>query len=539
MKQRLRRHWPLLVVVVLAVLLRLPLLNGSFWMDEAAQALESARPWSEQLQIQDDFQPPLLHLIVAVAIRDDNSEWWLRTCGALIPGILTIVGTYFVALEVGKWVFKPRLVIPDKIRNLKTYLGTLDRSILLASLTTLLLATSSFHIFYSQELRQYSLPAMWGIWSWWVLLKMSGVDIGSRSWWKWGVRWVVLSTLGLYSSYLYPFLLISQIVWIVLINARQKLCHWFHWLVLSLLILIAFLPWLPSFLGQLNAGQMLRLSLPGWETVVSTPQLKALALVGGKFLFGVSDITPNPYFAVYTLLFFGAIAACGYWFWQAYLFLSQDKMKLFNKSILLLLIAFFVPLITAWLVSFIVPILQPKRVLYLIPFWYLGLSLLIGIVVANYQSWKIRIWPVALLSLLLIFNLGSTMVYWLDPNLQRENWRQLWNDIDNAHSGRTPKIFLFDGPFASWRWIDERYSIYSSMHNFSFMGTRTADPIQAASLIERATNNYTQPTVIYFDYLTDLTDPDRLVLAELDKRGYKPAEVLDYPNIGFVRVFRK
>jgi hypothetical protein len=35
-----------------------------------------------------------------------------------------------------------------------------------------LLATSSFHIFYSQELRPYSLPAMIAAISWWIVLQL-------------------------------------------------------------------------------------------------------------------------------------------------------------------------------------------------------------------------------------------------------------------------------------------------------------------------------------------------------------------------------
>lgn len=607
-------------------------------MDEAAQALESARPWTEQLQIRDDFQPPLLHLIVALAIRVNPSEWWLRTWGALIPGILTIIGSYVVAIELGRLVFKPHPVrhdtklaklnrpakrrrpqliskVADLIQQFKTYLSTLDRSILLASSTALLLTTSSFHIFFSQELRQYSLPAMWGIWSWWVLIKISPIKTSSRQWWGWGLGWVSLSTLGLYSSYLYPFLLLSQVVWVgvrlsrhpkhqpchadttipacrewnpepgsasrygsasststglpksidlsnrtdsSIVNSKiahhpasshQKLatiCPWFHWLTLGLFMILAFLPWLPSFIDQLNAGQMLRLSLPGWETVVSTPQIKALALVGGKFLFGVSDITPNPRLIMITMIFFGLVGICGFWFQrivasQANAISDQPTVSRTGlaQTWLLLLIAFLLPLLSAWLVSFIVPVLQPKRVLYLLPFWYLGLSLLITIVLSSYQSWRVKIWPALLLGLLLIFNLGSTSLYWFDPTLQRENWRRAWLDINQTYGDNTPKLFLFDGPFASWAWYDRQLSLPTSTNDFSFIGVRTADQTQATSLVESASNHFTQPIIIYFDYLTDLTDPNRLVLAELALQGYSPAEVLDYPNIGFVRVFRK
>src|SRR5687768_414653 len=81
-------------IIVFALLLRLPLLDGSFWLDEAAQALESVRPFSQQLNIRDDFQPPLLHVLIHFASYFGHSEWWLRTVGALIPGLVTVFFTY-------------------------------------------------------------------------------------------------------------------------------------------------------------------------------------------------------------------------------------------------------------------------------------------------------------------------------------------------------------------------------------------------------------------------------------------------------------
>lgn len=139
--QKLRSNispWiPLVSILSLAFLLRLPLLNGSFWLDEAAQALESSRPLSQQLELVPDFQPPLLHLIVHFALYFDQSQWWLRLIGALIPGLVTIGITYFIALRL-----------------------TSARTALMVGF---LLATSSLHIFYSQELRPYSLPAMWAV----------------------------------------------------------------------------------------------------------------------------------------------------------------------------------------------------------------------------------------------------------------------------------------------------------------------------------------------------------------------------------------
>ena len=78
MKNIIKNH-TIWLILLLALILRLPFLNGSFWMDEAAQALESARPLSQQLDIIPDFQPPLIHLILHFAMYLGREEWWLRT----------------------------------------------------------------------------------------------------------------------------------------------------------------------------------------------------------------------------------------------------------------------------------------------------------------------------------------------------------------------------------------------------------------------------------------------------------------------------
>ena len=122
MRERIKKSLPFLLVLFLGLLLRLPHLHASFWLDEAAQALESYRPLAQQLQITDDFQPPLLHLLTHASISICQKEWWLRTTGALIPGMLTIIGTYALGKKIA------------------------GKKVALAS--SLLLATSSFHLFF-------------------------------------------------------------------------------------------------------------------------------------------------------------------------------------------------------------------------------------------------------------------------------------------------------------------------------------------------------------------------------------------------------
>jgi len=76
--EKTRLKLTLFFLGTLAFFLRLVRVNDSFWLDEAAQALESLRPLKEQLQIAYDFQPPLYHLLVHFISRFCAEEWWLQ-----------------------------------------------------------------------------------------------------------------------------------------------------------------------------------------------------------------------------------------------------------------------------------------------------------------------------------------------------------------------------------------------------------------------------------------------------------------------------
>ena len=290
MRKYRRANCYFLAIIALALVLRLPLLGGSFWLDEAAQALESARPWSQQLVIPDDFQPPLLHLLTWFSLQVGESEWWLRTVGALIPGLLTIWGAYLLG----------RKIVSQRV----------------GLLAALLLSTSSFHIFFSQELRPYSLSALWAVWSWLFLLENEREGSDFYQWPK-NSRfarcldflpmgremcvYLLITWCGLYTSYLYPFVLASQLLF--LLGRRQ----WRDAVWVSSVSIIGFLPWLPKFLEQLARGQLLRQNFPHWEDIVSFSLWKAPALTVGKFLFGVVDLEINAFFigslVVFSVLF--------------------------------------------------------------------------------------------------------------------------------------------------------------------------------------------------------------------------------------------
>lgn len=478
------------IIIVLSILLRLPLLSGSFWLDEAAQVIESARPFSEQFKIAEDFQPPLLHLIVHFATYFSLTEWWLRTIGALIPGLITIFYTY----KIGEKLFSKTV----------------------AAASALLLATSSFHIFYSQELRPYSLSVVWVVVSWFILLQ---IFFGNK---KFDLKTILLygvsTALGLYSSYLYPFVILSQGIYI-LWKERQYLSKY----IFSLCVTgVLFAPWVPFMLEQLQVGQELRKNLPGWEAVVAIPQLKSLPLTFGKFVYGVLDLKFSAFFVITLLLLaisFGKNV------------LQKSRVQHLSKQQILLLCWFFIPLITAWIVSFFIPILQPKRVIYLLPAFFLSIS---ALTLENF-SWKNftkrSLATVSTVGILVLINLYATSAYYTNPQYQRENWRSTYQKIVREYPSDAAVIFAFSGVFAPWEWYDtEGYPVFTT-------GSLTTHDSAALESQLKKASEYSY--LLVFDYLRDLTDPNNEIESVLEGLGYTQKDLFAVPNIGFIRVYAR
>jgi len=305
------------------------------------------------------------------------------------------------------------------------------------------------------------------------------------------------------------------------------------WLAGLLGIILGFIPWLPSFVGQLQAGQLLRIQLPQWETAVSTNQLKILPLVLAKFIYGMLDVSVNAYYLGGFALICSLVGmiAVG-------LFKQQQSKQLSSKqkhTISMLLIWLLVPLISAWLVSFFVPIIQPKRVIFLLPAFYL----LIVWIFATSQSMNFwfRRAGCALVGIFICINLFSIQQYYTNQRLQRENWR----DVLTAVSRKHPQAFTlssFPAPFAPIEWYRPAF-INSPMAQDLASGTLHIDSQATADqIIDDITALKLTSTMIYFEYLTDLTDPNQYLRTAIENSGYQLQDLLDYPGIGFVRIYQ-
>lgn len=305
----------LLCIIIIGLVLRLINLNQSFWLDEAAQVIESSRRFSEQLNLVADFHPPLFHLLLHFWIKLGNSEVWIRLL-SVIFGIFSIVLLYKLGIALGK-----------------------RKEALLASF---LLAISPYHIWYSQEARPYMLFVFISLLSTYFLIK--------RNWFSYTLTII----LSLYSLYFAPFLVIGHVFYIIVFRKKEIMLF----TKTIIIAIIFFIPWLPSFYLQLKTGTNGFFS--GWTNIVSIMPLKAVPLTFSKFIFGHGSFENKLLYSVIVIPVF-------------ILFFIGVGKELIRKEFRLLIL-FFVPFISALTISFFVPVIAPQRLIFLLPFFLLILA---------------------------------------------------------------------------------------------------------------------------------------------------------------------
>lgn len=300
-------------ILILAFLLRIYNLNQSFWIDEAAQVIESSRGFSQQFQLAADFHPPLYHLLLFFWMKIGISEIWVRLLSVLF-GIGSIITVYKTGALLG---------------NKKAGL-----------IASFFLSISPYHIWYSQETRPYMLFVFVSLLSTYFIVKRH---------WFWYAEAIMLS---LYSLYFAPFLIAAHLVFILIFN-RKDLKYFLKCIIISLII---FIPWVPSFLNQLKVGTGGFFS--GWTDVVSFSPIKSIPLTFAKFNLGHGSFENK--------LFYGLIVlTLGVYF----VYLLQKIWRTREGKTLFIL--FFVPLLCAIVISFQIPILAPQRLIFLLPVYYL------------------------------------------------------------------------------------------------------------------------------------------------------------------------
>jgi uncharacterized membrane protein len=117
-----------------------------------------------------------------------------------------------------------------------------------ALLALWLAAIHPFQIWYSQEVRMYTLGAMLGLVALWVFLQYVTAQRSGR----WLLVYILVAAFGLYTLYYFIFALaaFNLLALLLLGRHRNRWPRLWQWLGAQLVVLALWLPWLPTFWRQ-------------------------------------------------------------------------------------------------------------------------------------------------------------------------------------------------------------------------------------------------------------------------------------------------
>lgn len=321
-------------VLLAALILRLISLTQSLWLDEAISftAVKNYHFWEIITKFAPgDVHPPLYYLLLKLWTDIFGySEISLR-----FPSVIAGVIAVFLVIRIGEKLFNRKIGL----------------------LAGLFLAVNPLAIYYSQEARMYSLV---------LLTVLLTIFTFLRKKWFW------------FYLFLLTTLFLDYIPWLILPL----------FLPYSLLAFIPVLPWLPVMWQQFQASNLLAQNFPLWGQVVGAFDLKAVALVPVKFIFG--RIPTHFLFAFPAAVYFAILSkARNRFLWTWLLF----------------------PLALGLILSVRIPIFTYHRFLFVLPAFLLLLA-------AGAVQKRLLIW------LVIVVSLVSLAAFDLTPSFQREDWRE-------------------------------------------------------------------------------------------------------------------
>jgi len=466
----------ILSITLLGLVLRLVLANQSLWLDEAASVIIASLPIKTLFQsLAGDFHPPLYYLALKPWLNlAGKNELLLRLPGILI-GTLTIPALFLLV----RTVFVPRKKIKFEI----------------AHLAALLLSLNPLHIYYSQELRMYSLSALLATLSWYFLLKWLKKNQPKNL-----IFFIILTTVSFYTFYLSIFILISQWLYLSFFHKKKLKTFAIH----HLIFVIFCLPWLPTLSNQLRGGGYLTKALPGWSALSGNLSLKSLILIPAKFSLGRITMLPKSlyYFGIgLTLIFISLLLGLA-------LRIKQSRPFLFWL---------FIPLALGLIVSFFTPVLGYWRYVFLIP----AFTTLLAIGIASLPKKMLSL----NLSLLILLFLFSNLYFFSNPKFHRENWSSFAKLVKDQKQ-ETLILVNFPDAFAPLKFYLPQTKVFPTQ---SKLGQARSDiDEKLPPLIDKYT------TVYYLDYLSDLTSPTRPILTWLKRAGLKKRGEYQFEGLGAV-----
>lgn len=368
------------LIIFASLGLRLVGINQSMWLDEAISANVAQMRWGEIISnfSVTDFHPPVYYLLLNL---------WTKIFG---NGVIAMRSSSILFSLITIWlVYRIGILVKDKKLGLWAALFTGANPLL---------------IYYSQELRMYSLTVMIlmiAVYNWIRIVKNEENKI----------NWICFNLatgLAFLTFYGSIFLTGAMILYFLVTKKWQKFLKCF-WGVGAAVLVVS-----PLLIKQIElSGKMLN-QITNWSLVLGKVNLKNLLLIPLKFSIGRISWLPKNYYYLTSGL------------WTLIVFGLAIKPSVKNKKMTWLLI---MPILIGILFSFKSPLMQYFRFLYLVP--------VLMLVLAENKSKVLK-------TVLVIGFLGFSYLYLGNSEMYRENWKEAVESLDNG--GKVYMIGSFGDP---------------------------------------------------------------------------------------------
>lgn len=454
-----QRFW-LVLVLLGAFAYRVYRLGAeSLWYDETVSLYLARLDLAALTQhTAGDIHPPFYYyLLHSWGLAAGWSEFSAAFLSVLF-GILLIALVYRAARD---WSTSATSILQAGFRNMPL-------------IAALLVAISPYNLWYSQEVRMYTLGAFLGLASVYFLVRMLSRQTPG---WRDLVFYSIISALGMYTLYYFAFLMVFEnlaaLVWFVQkFRSRdqgRKFGVWESglgiWIASQVATLVLFSPWLPIAFKQATDPPV-----PPWRSFVALPNVLMESFTALAFGQSVDWQTPSWVWwasALVALVIVVGLTA------QSLQSKPKDSASIgptlgaWNLGVFLLAYSF-VPLLIIYALSLWKPLYHVRYIFTYSPGFYILLA--IGISkIWHYPlattTLRVRVGSrLAILALACLFLFSAAISarnFWFDPQYAdddlrgavkriSDNWRPGDAVLINAGYAYTAFVYYFDQPIA-WR----------------------------------------------------------------------------------------
>ena len=383
-------HGLIIAIILLGYAVRLYKLGvQSLWYDESVSAyLANLSPVQLIEHTARDIHPPGYYLLL---------RYWTTIFGRTEFG-LALLSVVFGVLLIPLTYIMARYLANRKVANWSAFL----------------VAISPFNLWYSQEVRMYTLGAALGMLAIYLALRAlaAGPPASRRNYW---LGYAIFAVLGLYTLYYYAFLLLAFNLTLLVFGAYQVRKSELLKPVIfaNALVVIFYLPWIPVAWRQTSNPPV-----PAWR---SPPEFWSVVLESWTALSlgqSVEHLTVWPLLLLSLVLFMVGLR-----------YLSTTG--LLNKAIdpvfrTVLLVAYtFGPLLAIYLISFITPLYHVRYLFTYSPAFYI----VAGAGLVWFTRRRHRAVAIALVLLLSAASLYSIYQFHFNARYQADDYRAAVNFI--------------------------------------------------------------------------------------------------------------